>query len=196
MFNASTFETWGVVSRCLSWPVGLGIYRLDVCGSSLHGLEATSSPVSRVTGPSYIHRDWAIVPATRRIRGIILRVSSLIRGFVCIGVSIVSLIVWDVVVSTIPRVVGAHRTPEASVVERSWYELRSGCLSRLAALLFQDIMEQFLASSHLNSAVFKVFIGSHLGSLYYIFEDGLWEAFEKEVGYFGIAHCVTATCAE
>ena len=117
MFDASTLEAWSVISWRSSWPIGLGIYRLDVCRLSLHGLEATSPSVSRVAGSSYVHWDWTIVPATRHIRGVILWVSSLIDGSVRVGISIVPLVVWDVVVSTVPQIVRAHRAPEASVVE-------------------------------------------------------------------------------
>ena len=56
-----------------------------------------------------------------------------------------------------------HRASEASIVERLWYELWLGRLSRLAALLFQDIVKQFLAPGYLDSVVLEVFIGSYLG---------------------------------
>ena len=102
MFDASTLEAWSVVSRRLSWPIGLGIYRLNVCRLSLHGLEAASPSVLRVMGSSYVHCDRTIVPATGCIRGVILWVSSLIDGSVHIGISIVPLVVWDVVVSMVP----------------------------------------------------------------------------------------------
>ena len=52
-------------------------------------------------------------------------------------------------------------------------------------------MEQFLASSHLNGTVFQIFVGSYLGSFHDVFEDGLWELFEEQVGDFGVAHCIS-----
>ena len=80
-------------------------------------------------------------------------VSSLIKGSVRIGVSVVPLVVRGVVVGAISRVVWARWTTETSIVEVSWYELWSGCLPSLTALLFQDVMEQFLAPSYLNGAI-------------------------------------------
>ena len=101
MFDASTFEAWGVISRYASWSVGLCIYGLDVRGLSLYGLEAASSSVSRVAGSSYIHRNWAVVPAVGRIQGVVLWASPLIEGSIYIGVSVVSLVVQGVVVSSV-----------------------------------------------------------------------------------------------
>ena len=101
MFDASTFEAWSVVSWHMLWPIGLHIYCLDISRSSLHGLEAASSPISGVVGSSYVHWDRAVVPTVRRIRGVVLRIPPLIEGFVRIGVSIVSLVVWSVIVSTV-----------------------------------------------------------------------------------------------
>ena len=101
MFDASTFEAWGVIPWHMMWFVGLRIHCLDVDGSSLHGGKAASSSVLRVSGSSYVHWDWAVVPAMRRVRGVVLWVSPLIEGSVCIGVSIVPLIIRGIVVSAI-----------------------------------------------------------------------------------------------
>ena len=135
MFDASTFKAWSVISRHSSWPIGLGVHCLDICGSSLCGLETASSSVPRVAGSSYVHWDWPIVPAAGRIRGIVLRISSLIGGSICIGISIVSLVVWNVVVSSISRVIGACRASEAPVVKRPWDELWPSHLSHLATFV-------------------------------------------------------------
>jgi hypothetical protein len=102
MFDASTFEAWGIVSWRALWSISLCIYCLDVCGSSLYRLEAPSSSVSRVAGSSYIHWDRSVVPAAGCIQGVVLWVSSLVEGSVHIGVSIVPLVVQDIVVSTVP----------------------------------------------------------------------------------------------
>ena len=120
----------------------------------------------------------------------------MIDGSVRIGISVVSLVVRDVVVSSISQIIGAHRASEAPIVERPWYELWLSRLSRLAALLLQDVVKQFLASSYLDGAVFEVFIRSYLGSFYYILKDGLWEAFEEKIGYFHVAHCVSCFVAQ
>jgi hypothetical protein len=65
------------------------------------------------------------------------------------------------------------------IVEVSWYELWLGGLSRLTTLLFQDVVEQLLASGYLDGTVFKILVRSYLRSFYNIFENRLWESFKE-----------------
>ena len=117
MFSAATLKACGIVSWHATWFIVLGIYCLNICRLSLHWGEATSSSVSWVMGSSYVHWDWVIVPAMRCVRGVILWVSSLIEGPVCISISVAPLVVRGVVVSTISQIVWAWWAVEASIVE-------------------------------------------------------------------------------
>jgi hypothetical protein len=103
MFNASTFVARGIDPWHAAW-FNLCIDCLDVCYSSLHWSEPSSSSVPRIVGSPDVHWDGAVVPTVGCIQGIVLHGISLIEGSIPVKVSTRPLKVWVVVVALVVQI--------------------------------------------------------------------------------------------
>ena len=135
MSHSSAAEA-GVVWFCLaSGAVHIGVSRV---GSPEPAVVSSSSASSaKRTCSTYVHWNWDIVHATRRVRGVeSVWVLLIVEPFVRIALEI------------------SLKVRECSAAEPSRLKLWARDVGCIATLLFQYVVEEFLAPSNLYGALF------------------------------------------
>ena len=121
--------------RLASGAIHVGISRV---GSPEPVVVSSSSASSaECAGSSYVHWNWDIVHATRRIRGVEpIWVLLIVEPFVWVALEV------------------SLKIHKRAAAESSRLELRAGNIGRITALLFQYVVKEFLAPSDLYSSLF------------------------------------------
>ena len=153
--SCSSATEAGVAWFCLaSGTVHVGVDRIGSLGSAV--VSSSSAPSAKCASSPYVHWDWDIVHATRRVGGVKTVRVLIIECSVRVALEILLEIC------------------ERAATEPSRLKLWARHVGCVTALLFQYIVEEFLAPSDLYGTLFQLGEVTGLWPFDDVFQDMFW----------------------